>query len=68
MSACRDEAEGRGRVLVNDEGQYSLWPENKPVPTGWRSCIVGSRLECLAYVEQLWTDMRPLSLRRTDTP
>jgi MbtH protein len=64
MSAAGQEREGRCRVLINDEEQYSLWPERTPVPPGWRSCVEGSRSECLAFVERMWTDMRPLSLRR----
>ncbi len=51
-------------VLVNDEEQYSLWPKWKSVPPGWRAAgAEGTKEECLAYVESVWTDMRPLSLR-----
>jgi MbtH protein len=52
-------------VVVNDEEQYSIWRDDNNVPAGWR--IVGKRgpkAECLQYVEEVWTDMRPLSLRR----
>ncbi|MEN2507858.1 MbtH family protein [Stutzerimonas stutzeri] len=53
------------KVLVNHEEQYSLWPDYKAVPTGWRETGQrGSKAECLAYVEREWTDMRPLSLRQ----
>ncbi|NEA98683.1 MbtH family protein [Streptomyces sp. SID13726] len=50
-------------VLVNDEGQHSLWPAFAEVPAGW-TVVHGraSRQECVAYVEQHWTDMRPTSL------
>lgn len=50
-------------VLVNDEGQHSLWPEFAGVPRGW-STVFGpaSHEDCLAYVERSWTDMRPRSL------
>jgi MbtH protein len=51
-------------VLVNGEEQYSIWPSAKAVPLGWRQ--VGpkaSKAECLAFVEQHWTDMRPKSLQ-----
>jgi MbtH protein len=65
MSAARQEGEDRYRVLVNDDEQYSLWPGRTPVPAGWRSCMQGNKSECLAFVERVWTDMRPLSLRRT---
>lgn len=52
-------------VLVNHEEQYSLWPSYKPIPLGWEA--VGKerpKEECLAYIEEVWTDMRPLSLRK----
>jgi len=53
------------KVLVNGEGQYSLWPEYKEVPAGWRDAGKrGSKADCLAFVEANWTDMRPLSLRQ----
>jgi MbtH protein len=52
-------------VLVNDEEQYSLWRSQKEIPTGWRLCgMAGSKDECSKYVDEIWTDMRPLSLRR----
>ncbi|WP_263631605.1 MbtH family protein [Streptomyces sp. 8L] len=51
-------------VLVNEEGQHSLWPTGTAVPAGWETVHSGgSREECLAYVEAHWTDMRPRSLR-----
>ena len=52
-------------ALFNDEGQYSLWPAAKTIPAGWRQeGEAGDRETCLAYIERVWTDMRPLSLRR----
>jgi len=50
-------------VLINDEGQHSLWPEFVEVPEGWQ-VIFGekSRQECLDFIEESWTDMRPKSL------
>jgi MbtH protein len=52
------------RVLVNDEEQHSLWPAGKEIPAGWRSVHgPGSKDDCLAYVEEHWTDLRPKSLR-----
>ena len=52
-------------VLVNHEEQYSLWLADKEVPLGWSAVgQPGSKSECLEYVEQVWTDMRPLSLRK----
>ncbi|PHN27904.1 MbtH family protein [Pseudomonas sp. ICMP 561] len=53
------------KVLINQQEQYSLWPDYKAVPAGWREAgKQGSKADCLAYVEQVWTDMRPLSLRQ----
>ncbi|MEW2287440.1 MbtH family protein [Streptomyces sp. NPDC047841] len=50
-------------VLVNDEGQHSLWPEFAAVPDGWEPRFgPDGRTECLAYIEREWTDMRPQSL------
>ena len=52
-------------VLVNDEEQYSLWLDGRDVPAGWREAGKrGTRAECLEYVDTVWTDMRPLSLRK----
>lgn len=51
-------------VLINEEGQYSLWPGNKRVPEGWsKAGFSGDRESCMGYVDQHWTDMRPASLR-----
>lgn len=53
-------------VVINLEEQYSIWPADKPVPAGWRA--VGKRgvkSACLGYIEEVWTDMRPLSLRKS---
>ncbi|MEV0895346.1 MbtH family protein [Actinoplanes sp. NPDC049802] len=57
-------------VLVNDEGQHSLWPSFAEVPAGWTVALPeSSRADCLEYVEKNWTDMRPASLiRAMDTP
>ncbi|MFJ6569598.1 MbtH family protein [Streptomyces sp. NPDC091292] len=53
------------KVLVNDEDQYSLWPSYLAVPDGWSETgTTGSKEECLAYVKEVWVDMRPRSLRR----
>jgi MbtH protein len=52
-------------VVINEEEQYSIWPEGREIPAGWRAVgKSGTKDECLAYVEEVWTDMRPLSLRR----
>ncbi len=53
------------QVVVNHEQQYSIWPVGREVPDGWRPVGKrGSKEDCLAYVEEVWTDMRPLSLRQ----
>ncbi|KAF1072472.1 MAG: Protein MbtH [Pseudomonas citronellolis] len=63
MAFDRDDAQYK--VLVNHEEQYSLWPDYKDVPAGWRETGTrGLKAECLAWVERTWTDMRPLSLRQ----
>ncbi|MBU8811170.1 MbtH family protein [Mycolicibacterium goodii] len=59
-----DDENGTFYVLVNDEDQHSLWPAFADVPTGWRVVFgASSRAECLDYVEQNWTDLRPRTLR-----
>jgi MbtH protein len=53
------------RVVVNHEEQYSIWPDYRDIPAGWRDAgKVGTKAECLAYINEVWTDMRPLSLRQ----
>ncbi|MDA0634424.1 MbtH family NRPS accessory protein [Nonomuraea sp. MCN248] len=51
-------------VVVNHEEQYSIWPAGRELPPGWRAGgFTGTREECLAHIETVWTDMRPLSAR-----
>ena len=52
-------------VVLNHEEQYSIWPKGKEIPNGWREdgCS-GTKEECLAHIEKVWTDMTPLSLRK----
>jgi MbtH protein len=58
-----EDEDGRYLVLVNDEGQHSLWPAFADVPAGWAVAFgEDSRAACLEYVEKNWTDMRPRSL------
>jgi MbtH protein len=53
------------QVVYNDEEQYSIWFADRQPPDGWHADgTSGSRDECLAHIERVWTDMRPLSLRR----
>lgn len=64
MENCFDQEDGKFIVLINAEEQYSLWPHWKDIPGGWKHTgQEGSKAECLQYVEDSWTDMRPLSLR-----
>jgi uncharacterized protein YbdZ (MbtH family) len=67
MSAQYSEDEDKTiyKVVVNHEEQYSIWPEYRENPSGWNEVgKVGTKAECLAYIKEVWTDMRPLSLRK----
>ncbi|MEO8378415.1 MAG: MbtH family protein [Acidobacteriota bacterium] len=60
------------KVIINTEEQYSIWPADREIPLGWSEAgFQGGKRECLAHIEEVWTDMRPLSLRKkmaeTDT-
>ena len=61
-----DEEDTREYVVVlNHEEQYSIWPVDREIPAGWRDAgRRGPKKDCLAYIEEVWTDMRPLSLRK----
>lgn len=53
------------KAVVNQEEQYSIWPAGRDIPLGWRETgKQGTKDECLAYIKDVWTDMRPLSLRQ----
>lgn len=53
------------KVVINHEEQYSIWPADRENPLGWEDVgKSGSKQECLDYIEEVWTDMRPLSLRK----
>ena len=53
------------KVVVNHEEQYSVWPADRAIPGGWKFAgKEGTRQECLDHIEEVWTDMRPLSLRK----
>ena len=63
----RDEQEDNTiyKVVVNHEEQYSIWPTDRENPLGWQDAGKhGSKDECLAYIKEVWVDMRPLSLRK----
>lgn len=65
MSSGSSQSEEMYEVVVNHEEQYSIWPVNKAVPNGWtKAGKQGSKESCLAFISEVWTDMRPLSLRR----
>ena len=53
------------KVVVNHEEQYSIWPADRDLPLGWSAAgQAGTKAQCLAHIETVWTDMRPLSLRK----
>ena len=65
LQHAEDEDKTIYKVVVNHEEQYSIWPENRENPPGWKDAgKVGPKAECLAYIKEVWTDMRPLSLRK----
>jgi MbtH protein len=52
-------------VVVNDEEQHSIWPTELDMPAGWRALgKTGTKEECVSYIDEVWTDIRPLSVRR----
>lgn len=65
MSFSEQEDNTQYRVVVNHEEQYSIWPAERENPLGWRDAgKSGSKEECLTYINEVWTDMRPFSLRQ----
>ncbi|MGP4846122.1 MbtH family protein [Marinobacter sp. 1Y8] len=53
------------QVVINPEEQYSIWPDYKALPDGWKAVgVKGDKQTCLSHIEEVWTDMRPLSLRQ----
>jgi len=68
---ARDEAEDTTiyKVVINHEEQYSIWPADREPPLGWQAVgKQGLKADCLAYIKDVWTDMRPLSLRQKMAP
>jgi len=60
-----DDDDRRYKVVINHEEQYSIWPADRENPLGWKSIgFEGTKQECLDKIEEVWTDMRPLSLRK----
>jgi MbtH protein len=65
MSQEQQEDTRKYRVVVNHEEQYSIWFAERENPLGWKDAgKSGTKQECLAYIKEVWTDMRPLSLRQ----
>ena len=65
-TSCFDREDDTFIVLINHEGQYSIWPHRKKVPGGWTAVegVQGNKKTVSDYVEKHWTDMRPLSLQK----
>jgi MbtH protein len=60
----KDWQDGDLKVVINLEGQYSIWPLTRDNPSGWKDAgKSGKKAECLVYINEHWTDMRPLSLQ-----
>lgn len=53
-------------VVINEQKQYSIWPSYRDIPKGWQAVgMQGNKSECLNYINEHWTDMRPASLQKT---
>lgn len=60
-----DDETQKYQVVVNHEEQYSIWPAGRELPLGWQATgKTGYKNECLEYIKEVWSDMRPLSLRK----
>ena len=65
MSTNDKEDKSLYKVVLNHEEQYSIWPADRESPLGWKDeGQSGTKQECLSYIKKVWTDMRPLSLRK----
>ena len=65
MSWDQEDDKQQYKVVINHEEQYSIWPADRENATGWKDAgKTGTKKECLAYIDEVWTDMRPLSLRK----
>ena len=65
MSSNEDNDNTIYKVVLNHEEQYSIWPADRENALGWNDAgYSGTKAECLAYIKEVWTDMRPLSLRK----
>jgi len=64
MSMFEEDNAPSCRVVINEEEQYSIWPVTRACPPGWHDAgYSGSKRECLEFIDRVWTDMRPRSLR-----
>jgi MbtH protein len=64
VSWNEDDETAAFKVVVNHEEQYSIWPAEGDCPLGWKDVgVSGTQAQCLAHINEVWTDMRPLSLR-----
>jgi MbtH protein len=62
-----DDSDRTFRVVVNTEDQYSIWPEGRALPAGWSATgFSGDKAACTAHIDEVWTDMRPRSLREKE--
>jgi MbtH protein len=60
-----DDDQRQYRVVINHEEYYSIWPADRDIPAGWKDAgKSGTKKECLAHIKEVWTDMRPLSIRK----
>ncbi len=65
MDGSEQEDRWTYHVVVNHEEQYSIWPTHRELPLGWTEAgKTGKKQECLDYIDEVWTDMRPLSFRK----
>ena len=64
MSSSKDEEVMFYTIVVNNNEQYSIWPAEREVPDGWKKVgVKGTKNQCLEFIQQVWTDMTPLSSR-----
>ncbi|HEX3155764.1 MAG TPA: MbtH family NRPS accessory protein [Candidatus Angelobacter sp.] len=65
MNEPNTQADLQYKVVINIEGQYSIWRAHREIPKGWSATgFSGSKEACLSHINEVWTDMRPLSLRQ----
>jgi MbtH protein len=68
-SSVTAQNKGEYKVVINHEEQYSIWPINKKLHKGWQETeVYGNQAKCHEYIEEVWTDMRPLSIQKMNLP